>query len=61
MELLLTLFVLALSFFLLSMGTLFFNNKIKGSCGGDDESCTCSALEQKMCKVLKSSSNSENL
>jgi len=60
MEFLLTLFVMFISFFLLSMGTLFFNKKIKGSCGGDDESCSCSALEQKMCKALKSS-NLKNL
>ncbi len=60
MELLLTLFIMIASFFLMSMGTLFFNKRIKGSCGGDDESCTCSALEQKMCKALKSS-GSDNL
>ena len=59
MQLLFTLFVIILSFFLLSLGTIFFNKKIKGSCGGNDESCSCSALEKKMCKIL-TSSNVEN-
>jgi len=55
MQLLLTLFIIVLSFFLLSLGTIFFNKRLKGSCGGDDESCSCSALEKKMCKNLVSS------
>jgi len=59
MQLLFTLFVIVLSFFLLSLGTILFNKKLKGSCGGNDESCSCSALQKKMCGVL-TSSNSEN-
>ena len=53
MQLLFTLFILILSFFLMAIGTVFFNKRIKGSCGGSDKSCTCSALEKKMCEGLK--------
>lgn len=52
MQLLFTFIVIIISIFLLSMGSLFFNKKIKGSCGGDDESCSCSALERKMCSFF---------
>ncbi len=50
MELFFTFIVIGASFFLLSLGSLFFNNTIKGSCGGEDKSCTCTAIEKKMCK-----------
>tara|TARA_Y100000588_G_C14124190_1_gene868615 strand:+ start:679 stop:858 length:180 start_codon:yes stop_codon:yes gene_type:complete len=54
MQLLFTLFIIALSFFLLGIGVIISNKQLKGSCGGNDESCSCSALEKKMCKVLTS-------
>jgi len=58
MQLLLTLFVLALCFFLLSVGTILFNKKIKGSCGGNENPCSCSALEKKICKSKSLNLNS---
>ena len=57
MQLLLTLFIIVTSLLLLSMGTFLMKKPLKGSCGGNDESCTCSALEKKMCKTLLSSSS----
>ena len=49
--LILTIFVLVFSIFLLSIGTIFFNNEIKGSCGGIKEDCTCSNAEKIKCKL----------
>ena len=57
MQLLFTLFIIALSFFLLSLGTMLANKRLKGSCGGNDESCSCSSLQQKMCKTLHKASS----
>ena len=54
MQLLFTLFIIGLSFFLLAIGVIISNKRLKGSCGGNDASCSCTALEQKMCKVLTS-------
>ena len=39
---------------------IFFNNTIKGSCGGEDKSCSCTAIEKKMCK-FSSSFNEQNV
>jgi len=47
----LTIFVLVFSIFLLSIGTIFFNNEIKGSCGGIAENCSCSNTEKVKCKL----------
>ena len=49
--LILTIFVLVFSIFLLSIGTIFFGNQIKGSCGGIQEDCTCSSIEKIKCKL----------
>ena len=49
--LILTIFVLVFSIFLLSIGTIFFNNEIKGSCGGITEDCSCSNTEKIKCKL----------
>ena len=49
--LILTIFVIVFSIFLLSIGTIFFNNEIKGSCGGILEDCTCSNTEKIKCKL----------
>ena len=49
--LILTIFVIVFSIFLLSIGTIFFNNEIKGSCGEILEDCTCSNTEKIKCKL----------
>ena len=49
--LILTIFILVFSIFLLSIGTIFFNNEIKGSCGGIMNDCTCSNTEKIKCKL----------
>tara|TARA_B110000116_G_scaffold220299_1_gene198415 strand:+ start:340 stop:525 length:186 start_codon:yes stop_codon:yes gene_type:complete len=49
--LILTIFVLVFSIFLLSIGTIFFNNEIKGSCGGIMDDCSCSNTEKIKCKL----------
>ena len=52
MEILFTLFTLIVCVFLLSIGTIFFNKKIKGSCGEINKDCSCSAMERKLCESL---------
>ena len=49
--LILTIFVLVFSIFLLSIGTIFFNNEIKGSCGEIMNDCSCSNTEKIKCKL----------
>lgn len=49
--LILTIFILAFSMFLLSIGTIFFNNEIKGSCGDIADDCSCSKSEKIKCKL----------
>tara|TARA_Y100000814_G_scaffold214296_1_gene159293 strand:+ start:460 stop:645 length:186 start_codon:yes stop_codon:yes gene_type:complete len=49
--LILTIFVIVFSIFLLSIGTIFFNNQIKGSCGGITDDCSCSNTEKIKCKL----------
>ena len=49
--LILTIFILVFSIFLLSIGTIFFNNEIKGSCGGIMNDCNCSNTEKIKCKL----------
>jgi len=49
--LILTIFVLVFSIFLLSIGTIFFNNEIKGSCSGMTDDCSCSNTEKIKCKL----------
>ena len=49
--LILTIFILVFSIFLLSIGTIFFNNEIKGSCGGIMDDCSCSNTEKIKCKL----------
>ena len=39
------------SIFLLSIGTIFFNNQIKGSCGGITDDCSCSNTEKIKCLI----------
>ena len=49
--LILTIFILVFSIFLLSIGTIFFNNEIKGSCGGIMDDCSCSNTDKIKCKL----------
>ena len=35
----------------MSVGTMFFNLRLKGSCGGDKEVCICSPEEREKCLV----------
>jgi|TARA_B100001758_G_C18299420_1_gene551510 hypothetical protein len=49
--LILTIFILVFSIFLLSIGTIFFNNQIKGSCGAIMDDCSCSNTEKIKCKL----------
>ena len=44
-----TLLVISISIFAMSIGAIFFNIDLKGSCGGDKEACICSPEERKQC------------
>ncbi|MBC8311286.1 MAG: hypothetical protein H8E72_03205 [Candidatus Marinimicrobia bacterium] len=44
-----TLLVISIAIFAMSLGAMFFNLRLKGSCGGDDEVCICSPEERKKC------------
>ncbi|MDB3868742.1 DUF539 domain-containing protein [Candidatus Marinimicrobia bacterium] len=46
---LITLFVIFIAIFAMSLGTIFSNISLKGSCGGDEEVCICSPEERKKC------------
>tara|TARA_Y100000996_G_C22507477_1_gene637023 strand:- start:765 stop:941 length:177 start_codon:yes stop_codon:yes gene_type:complete len=36
---------------LMALGSLFFNKELKGSCGGENTSCDCTAVQKKMCSI----------
>lgn len=36
---------------LMAVGSLFFNKELKGSCGGANTSCDCTAVQKKMCSI----------
>ena len=44
-----TLLVISIAIFVMSIGAIFFNLNLKGSCGGGEESCICSPEERKKC------------
>jgi hypothetical protein len=44
-----TLLVISIAIFAMSLGAMFFNLRLKGSCGGDEEACICSSEERKKC------------
>jgi|TARA_B110000116_G_scaffold5017_1_gene4460 hypothetical protein len=44
-----TLLVISIAIFVMSIGAMFFNLHLKGSCGGDEEACICSPEERKKC------------
>ncbi len=45
-----TLIILAIALFAMAIGVIFSNKELKGSCGGNDLDCTCSSIQQKICK-----------
>jgi hypothetical protein len=50
-----TIFVISIAIFAMSTGAIFFNLRLKGSCGGDKEVCICSPAERQKClsKITK--------
>jgi len=50
-----TFLVISIAIFAMSTGAIFFNLRLKGSCGGDKEVCICSPEEREKClsKIIK--------
>lgn len=46
-----TLVVMGFVVLAMSLGVLVQGKRLKGSCGGADKDCTCSALEARRCKL----------
>jgi len=44
-----TLLVIFFAILAMSIGTIFSNIRLKGSCGGDEDQCICSPEERKKC------------
>jgi hypothetical protein len=44
-----TLLVISFAILAMSIGTIFSNIRLKGSCGGDEDQCICSPEERKKC------------
>ena len=55
MQLLLTIIILFSILMLMAIGSLFFNKELKGSCGGINNSCDCSAIQKKICSIKSKS------
>lgn len=55
-----TLFILLLCVFMMSLGVIFSNKEIKGSCGGNDTNCECSKIQQTMCAIKGTISTSSH-
>ena len=56
-ELILSFLIIAFAFTGLAVGLILKNQPIKGSCGGKDLDCTCSAIQQKLCKIKVNPTN----
>jgi len=58
-----TLGIMFISIFLLSMGSLFFGKKIKGSCGGigkdAEKGCSCTPSEKDLCSANEKRDDAE--
>ena len=46
-----TIIVIIIAVFFMSIGIIFSNKELKASCGGDDSDCTCNAIQQRICKI----------
>jgi len=38
---------------LMSVGSLFLNKELKGSCGGSNKECDCNFVQKKICSLKK--------
>ena len=57
MTILLTFIILGIALIAMAFGVIFSNKELKGSCGGKDLDCTCSAIQQKLCKIKVNPTN----
>tara|TARA_B100001029_G_C15035567_1_gene439895 strand:+ start:385 stop:567 length:183 start_codon:yes stop_codon:yes gene_type:complete len=57
MTIFLTFIVLGIALIIMAIGVIFSNKELKGSCGGKDLDCTCSTIQQKLCKIKINHSN----
>ncbi len=53
--LILTIFIIAFAMLIMSIGIIFSNIELKGSCGGKKEDCHCSFKEMVKCKLKTNS------
>ena len=42
---------------LMSIGSLFLNKELKGSCGGSNKECDCNFVQKKICSFKKKITN----
>jgi len=47
----LTIFILLIIIFSMSIGVIFSNKELKGSCGGISEACNCTTIQKKICSI----------
>ena len=53
--LILTIFIIAFAMLIMSIGIIFSNIELRGSCGGKKEDCHCSFKEKVKCKLKANS------
>ena len=49
--LILTIIIIGFAMLIMSIGIIFSNKELKGSCGGNKEDCQCSFKEMIQCKL----------